>query len=240
MTYGAPTPADLAARMSELITRWRVYTDQMKDWLAGTPDGGPEGNGKYPLTDATGITYMILCPAAQEALVTSTVGGVGDNAERAEAAAVLAQASRNAAQTAAAVATSQLSAIQEFKELAEHYADTAGSHAANALVALQEAERYAERAMAAISEEMPDNPLPGQTWIDLNTGTRYTWVPDPDGYGHWIEFGNAGVPLHSHDEYIVKPANPADGSALIYSGADDAWNAVPIPTISPILDGGNF
>ena len=40
-------------------------TAELSAWLNGTPTGGPNGDGRYPLTYKDGQVHLILCPAAQ-------------------------------------------------------------------------------------------------------------------------------------------------------------------------------
>ena len=67
--------AQLAKRISELIDRWNLREDEMLDWLSGTVDGGPSGDGKYPITDGQDETHHVLSP---EALVDTVDGPAGE------------------------------------------------------------------------------------------------------------------------------------------------------------------
>lgn len=39
--------------------------EMLSAWLNGTPTGGPNGDGRYPLVYKDGNTYLVYCPAAQ-------------------------------------------------------------------------------------------------------------------------------------------------------------------------------
>lgn len=43
-----------------------AYTE-LQAWLNGTPTGGPNKDGRYPLTGSDGVVYFLLCPAADKA-----------------------------------------------------------------------------------------------------------------------------------------------------------------------------
>ncbi len=130
----APSASELAWQMSTLIDRWRTYTDQMKNWLGGTADGGPNHDGKYPLTDALGTTYMVLCPAGQEAQVETNATSAGAKATDAVNAANAAAASAASAVSARDVAMTFAESAQAARDMAQTYMNAAGTSAANALL----------------------------------------------------------------------------------------------------------
>lgn len=130
----APTPAQLAERMAALTSAWRLYVEQLAAWLAGTAEGGPEGTGRYPLTDAFGTTYMVDCPARMQARVDTAADSAGTYAEAASGSAEDALAALSAAQAAQQQAQIHATYAAQARDLAETYADAAGTHAANALV----------------------------------------------------------------------------------------------------------
>lgn len=92
------TNATLAADVSELVTYWRLRDQEYATWLAGTPTGGPFGDGRYPLTNYLYQTIYVKCPAALQA----SVNGVVDSAQSYAADAAAALAAALAAQEAAA------------------------------------------------------------------------------------------------------------------------------------------
>jgi hypothetical protein len=51
--------ADTAARLSAFIDTQISRDDQLRNWTSGTIDGGPNGDGYYPLTDALGETVLL-------------------------------------------------------------------------------------------------------------------------------------------------------------------------------------
>lgn len=79
-------------------------TTELENWLNGTPTGGPNGDGRYPLTDKNGVVHLTLCPAAQ-ALQT------GDDPEEIEVFTIAAQqAAHEAGLSANAAAFSESNA----------------------------------------------------------------------------------------------------------------------------------
>lgn len=57
------TNAQLASQVSSLVSSWRAREAQYRAWIGGAADGGPEGDGRFPLTDGRGATYMVESPA---------------------------------------------------------------------------------------------------------------------------------------------------------------------------------
>jgi hypothetical protein len=139
----APTPSQIAEQMSRLIDRWDLYTAQLKEWLAGVPDGGPYGDGRYPLTNSLGETFHVPCPAAEAARVDGVVNSAAFFSTLADAAKIAAGAAKVDAESARNIALSYRDAAANSKDLAKTYMDTAGTHAANAIAARDAAEAAA-------------------------------------------------------------------------------------------------
>lgn len=80
--------AQLVAAFTQVSVNWAAATQQFKAWASGTPDGGPSGDGRYPLSDGLGNTFLVYCPAmfAGE-VVTGEVEQARDQALAAAAAA---------------------------------------------------------------------------------------------------------------------------------------------------------
>lgn len=57
-----PSHAAVVNQMQALLTKWQAREDQMRQWISGTALGGPNSDGKFPLTDAGGFTRMVSCP----------------------------------------------------------------------------------------------------------------------------------------------------------------------------------
>ncbi len=61
--FAGTTNAQIAAQIAALVEQWQGREDEMDDWLGGAHDGGPGGDGKYPLTDSAGVTRLVESPA---------------------------------------------------------------------------------------------------------------------------------------------------------------------------------
>lgn len=59
-----PNNALLANQLSGLAAGWLLDRQQYAAWQGGVYNGGVNSDGKYPLTDAEGVTTLVLCPAA--------------------------------------------------------------------------------------------------------------------------------------------------------------------------------
>lgn len=96
------TNSRLAARINALVARWAAREDEYAEWQGGDADGGPNGDGRYPLTSPDEETVrLVLCPAALEATLAGLTNiedfeqylqDVIDGADRADAAAARAEA----------------------------------------------------------------------------------------------------------------------------------------------------
>lgn len=76
---------------------------ELYDWLNGTATGGPNGDGRYPLTAPDGTVHLVYCPAAQA--LHPPAGDPGAPSVFADAAAASAQAAQGSATAAAGSAT---------------------------------------------------------------------------------------------------------------------------------------
>ncbi len=69
----------IAASLNQLLATYGVTRDQIADLLGGTPDGGPHGDGSYPVTLASGTTVFIPCPrrlAAMSGDISAAVAAI--------------------------------------------------------------------------------------------------------------------------------------------------------------------
>jgi len=75
--------ADLANQIQQYWADLDADRQQWLNYITGTPGGGPNGNGQYPLTQrTTGTTTMAKCPArvaweANQVLTSPDLSGVG-------------------------------------------------------------------------------------------------------------------------------------------------------------------
>lgn len=64
--------AELLDGVSALLGRRDLSQRQFQDWFGGAADGGPSGDGLFPLTDGAGYTRMVPSPARQMAALESS------------------------------------------------------------------------------------------------------------------------------------------------------------------------
>lgn len=154
MSDDANTPAltnsYLAGKLNTTTDYWIMFINQLRDWLAGEADGGPEDDGRYPLTNGLGVTFMVQCPAK----LASTIEGPSADAVAAQLAA---EAAQEIAETHAMTADQQRqlaeaarNAAQAARDLAESYKNQAGTYQANALVFRNDTEAFRDEIQANV------------------------------------------------------------------------------------------
>ncbi|MDY0206210.1 MAG: hypothetical protein RBR82_06245 [Pseudomonas sp.] len=62
------TTSGLASRITNVATLWQTRENEIAAWQAGTLDGGPNLDGRYPLTAPDGTITYAYCPAAISAM----------------------------------------------------------------------------------------------------------------------------------------------------------------------------
>ncbi|MET3665893.1 hypothetical protein [Caulobacter sp. 1776] len=65
-------PADLSQRVATAASAWNTDAMQRIEWWTGTVNGGPNGDGLYPMTNAAGVTTLFPCMAK---ILASTAKG---------------------------------------------------------------------------------------------------------------------------------------------------------------------
>jgi len=116
------TNAQLAQKISDLIDFWSSFNVEYANWLGGVVGGGPGSNGAYPLTDYSGATSLVDCPAQLADDVNSLVTGAQGYANAASASATTATTQAGTATTQAGLADAArilAEAAQTAAELAE-------------------------------------------------------------------------------------------------------------------------
>jgi hypothetical protein len=128
------TNAQIAQEISNLVDKWRTRDLEFVDWLNGAADGGPFGDGRFPLTDYLGVVQYIKSPAALQSSVTGSADASASSAAAAAASVLSALAAQAAAEGARDLALGYRDAAQAARDLALTYRDDAANSAANALV----------------------------------------------------------------------------------------------------------
>lgn len=54
---------DLITKIDDMLQERSTNLTEFADWMGGTVNGGPNGDGKYPLTNRVGVVSMIYSPA---------------------------------------------------------------------------------------------------------------------------------------------------------------------------------
>ncbi|MBB3267576.1 hypothetical protein FHW79_005237 [Azospirillum sp. OGB3] len=149
--------AEIAAELMAMVGKWQVREDQYDDWVAGEPDGGPNGDGKYPLTDSKGVTRLVTSPGRLLGLidegllnnVQQVVDAIRDDiADAQRAADVAASAAVTLKDYADSAHQSGISAGEAMASAAAS-ADLAGRKAVEVLDAAAAAANHAETAVQA-------------------------------------------------------------------------------------------
>ncbi|KAA0573371.1 hypothetical protein [Azospirillum sp. Sh1] len=147
--------AELVAEIATMVAKWAQREDQYDDWIGGDPHGGPNGDGRYPLTDSKGVTRLVESPALLLQLLDD---GTADNAARiiaaieddvatarqaatdAAAAIAVVQTDRQAVSAAAATVATNLNVTTEAAQTATSQANIATLRANDASASAQAAE----------------------------------------------------------------------------------------------------
>lgn len=59
---------DLMKKIDELLEERSSSLAQFTTWAAGSANGGPDGNGSYPLTNRVGVTSLVYSPAKMQSM----------------------------------------------------------------------------------------------------------------------------------------------------------------------------
>ena len=125
---GVLSNATLAQAVSDLIAGDAAMKEEFQTWLNGTVAGGPNSDGRYPLTDYQGNTALYECPAKMADMVDNNVSGAlahKNAAQAAQTAAEAAQAAAEAASTSAGLFEDDALAHKNAAEAAQTAADSA-------------------------------------------------------------------------------------------------------------------
>lgn len=151
--------AELANEIAAMVAKWAVREDQYDDWLGGSPNGGPNADGKYPLTDSKGVTRLVESPARLLQLLDD---GVVEHAAQIIAAieddvATARQAATDATAAIAAVAIDRQAVAQAAAIVAAQSSDSTAAAAtatAQAAIATQHADEAAGSTAIAAGHEL--------------------------------------------------------------------------------------
>ncbi|MEW5249904.1 tail fiber domain-containing protein [Microbulbifer discodermiae] len=119
------TNAQLAQKMAQLIEHWQGFSVEYANWLAGSANGGTNGDGRYPLTDWTGAAYQVESPARLAANVNDLISGAAGHEQTASGHAATATSQADIAIAQANLAAAARIAAQQAQVLSEAARDAA-------------------------------------------------------------------------------------------------------------------
>lgn len=129
-----PTNATVASIAAELIATQQERDDQFVAWLNGSPTGGPNSDGLYPLPSPSG-TVMVPCWAAITDPITGSEASAAASASAASGSAGEALASHDAIVLIKAAIDLLLTEARSLRDEAQARAnDAAAEHAAAASI----------------------------------------------------------------------------------------------------------
>lgn len=149
-----PTNAQLAASINNVLTTSVTVLSNYRDWLTGTHDGGPGGDGRYPLTDHAGTTVLTKCPARLQWEVDQTLTAA-DGAKQ------VTEDARDTVVSSETTITQHKDAAEQARTGAEQerqLADNAKSHAQNSEANARVHANTALSAASAMSGFDPNQP----------------------------------------------------------------------------------
>jgi hypothetical protein len=115
------TEASLASQITALLQQWNAREAEMRNWMAGPVDGGANGDGRFPLTDASGRSYLAPSLLKLADLVEGPAGLSLQAQLLSEAARDAALTHRDGAAVHASTATTARTDAITAKNLAETY-----------------------------------------------------------------------------------------------------------------------
>ena len=170
------TNAELAQQVNELINFSASQSIEYANWLGGKFDGGPNLDGKFPLTDWQGSTALVESPAKLVQMVTAEVDSAAAFAAAAQLAETQAGITLDTITTISGNVTSlrdQCAAAQAAAELAQSAAENAATTATTQANSI----RYFVSATAPVSPALDD------IWFDTTTPTINYW-----NGSSWVQF----------------------------------------------------
>lgn len=122
-----PTNAQLAVQITTTLQKINEREAQYRDWLSGSPTGGPNGDGRYPITNLAGETILLDCLARIVDLVDGPAGQSASAKALAEAARDVATVAQATSEQSAARAGSSKTDAENARDLARLYRDDAAA-----------------------------------------------------------------------------------------------------------------
>lgn len=166
--------AQLADALQQVIVKVDAREDQLILWQSGDALGGPQGDGRYAVTDLLGNETLIKSPARLAYEVDQLVTGATGAAAQAEAAKTAAEAAQASASGSATTATNAATTATAQAAQADTFRSEAANSEANAL-----AHRNAVEALAvafASTSAVPSTPSSPGTAGEFVFDTHFIYV----------------------------------------------------------------
>lgn len=115
--------AQLAQLVNDALAKWNTREAEHYAWVSGTATGGPNNDGRYPLSNGSGGSSLIDSPAKLANLLNGPAATAVSARDLALTYRDAAQASAAAAATDRGLANNHRLAAQDHKDLAKQYRD---------------------------------------------------------------------------------------------------------------------
>lgn len=179
------TTQQLLDRISTLVSEWETFRTELIEWLTGSKAGGPNGDGKFPLTTRNGDTKYVMSPAKVADLVSGP-------AAKAETEAGNAAGSANTAATEALAAGEAKVQARSARDAAEGARDRAEIAEGAAINSENNARSLVRKHFPASNQLV----LPGKTTVsNMRDGSLGAMGWDNDNLYLKTENGVKRIPL---------------------------------------------
>lgn len=180
-TIPAATVSTLAARVSNLIDWAEARDEKWTVWVTGTPTGGPNNDGRYPLPWDEDEDVLVECPQLLKNMLVGPAAAAASSATASAASATQAAASLAAIGNAVSLAEAARDAAVVARNESRTARDESQNHAANSLTqannaaasaASAAAQATAAAASAASALGAPGTNATSTTSMTIGTGSR--------------------------------------------------------------------
>lgn len=117
------TNAQLAQLINDALAKWNAREAEQYAWVSGSATGGPNGDGRFPLSNGSGSSNLIDSPAKLADLLNGPAALAGAARDEAQVFRDAAQSAATAASTDKTLANNSKLAAQDARDLAMLYRD---------------------------------------------------------------------------------------------------------------------
>jgi hypothetical protein len=117
------TNAQLAQLINDALAKWNAREAEQYAWVSGSATGGPNGDGRFPLSNGSGSSNLIDSPAKLADLLNGPAALAGAARNEAQVFRDAAQSAATAASTDKTLANNYKLAAQDARDLAMLYRD---------------------------------------------------------------------------------------------------------------------